>query len=235
MSTRLYLVNYSPVVSPAFDAGWQQTSGAGRWQMSPDKDSTSVASQVSSSENTATSPWDVLFLQAVSAPLDGAQTVSGTLKGQFRATEFATDADYRAQLLAKVVSRDGSSVTGTSLAFDTGALSSEFATTATNRQFPRGGAQTLTSVSANAGDRLVIEIGYRSHNSHTTGRLAQLYTRQDDTTDLPENETATAANNSWLEYSANLTFERPRTDVSLLAVQVAFNDDSPYGWGVIVR
>src|SRR5574337_790602 len=176
MVTRLYPLVVAPPVSPAFAAGWNDTASAVRRMMSASTqparsaDGTPFSETLSAAEAVATSPLDVLIAQYVSEPLSGAQTISGPLTGQLRALEAALDADYRAQLLAKVVSGDGATLRGTLLGFDTAVLSSEWATALTNRNFPRGGAQTLTSVAASDGDRIVIEVGYRSHNTHTTSR-----------------------------------------------------------------
>lgn len=176
---------------------------------------------LSIAETVTTNPYDVLMAQFISPTLDGAQTISGTLKGQMCAEESNSLADFCSQLTAYVVSGDGLTVRGVLLAHDTSALSSEWATADTNRKFPRGGAQTVTNVSASDGDRIVIEVGYRSHNTVSTSRSGILTwgtARQDleMDVDLPEDETDT--NNltkaAWFEFSLDIVF-----DTSLRATQ----------------
>jgi hypothetical protein len=216
MATRLYLEESDfgvPPVTPAFDSSWSQTTSAIRRWLSRSKLSTAFVT-TSISENTATSPFDVLVAQFISEPIS-AQTISGTVKGQIRVSEANADADYKAQIVIWVMKPDGTS-RGTLLAKDTSALSSEFVTSLTNRKFPLAAVSpaTLTNVTSVAGDRIVVEVGYRSHNSHTTARNGSFRFGSAGASDLAENETATTEDNPWIELSGTITFEAEETRVT---------------------
>ena len=205
---------------------------------------------------TSASVVDVLIAQFVGAPLS-AQSISGTLKGQMRCatSDSGGNADMRAQLLAKVVSNDGSTVRGTLLGFDTGGLSSEWewsAFTWRNRQFPRGGAQSLSPVSAQDGDRVILEVGYRAHNTLTTSYTGYLrLERGEVASDLPEDETSGLAYWPWFEFSSDLTFQPPEQRISAVFLEVVMNNPDPeirvstlilevvseefwHGWGMVM-
>jgi hypothetical protein len=232
MATRFYLLQSSafvPSVSPPFAAGWNDTGGAVRRKLDLQPDRADSFVEFSRSEAVTTSPYDVLLGQWVSAPLSGAQTISGTLKGQIRARESSSSADFRAQVVVKIVSNDGQTLRGTLLGFDTGALSSEFATSSTNRQFPRGGAVALSSVAAQDGDRIVIEVGYRSHNTVSTSYTGYIEVGAPSSAsgDLPEDETTTTQLRPWLEFSQTLTLQPAQHRTTLELAQVVARDPSP--------
>ncbi len=149
---------------------------------------------------------DGLVCRFVSAAL-AAQTILGTIKGQVLSQEDNARADYRAQLLVRVVSNDGAIVRGILLAHDTDVLRSEFATTLVNRKYPvawsLAGAMVNT-LSTVDGDRLVFEIGARRHNTGTSSFTATLQFG-DNGTDLPEDETATVGD-PWIELSHDVVF-----------------------------
>ena len=199
MPTRIYLPSTGAAeITPAFSADWEKTTGATRIKCVVTKITSSAAS-ITSSENVSTSPYDVLTRQYVSDPLK-AQTISGTVKGQIRCQEANADADYCAAMLIRVVSGDGTVERGVLLSYFPASLASEYATAAlTNRSFPPSTA--LSPVVAQAGDRLVIEVGTRSFNVHTTSRNATHSFGDISGTDLPEDETTTTASNAWVEFS----------------------------------
>jgi len=227
--TRLYFEGSDfgvPTVSPAFDAAWGDTEDAVRRWLSTVPMASVMVSQ-SGDEAIATSPLDVLVAQFTSAPVS-AQTISGTVKGQIRASESNADADFRAQVVAWVVKPDGTS-RGTLLAADTSALSSEMTTTLTNRKYPLAAISpaTLSSVVAVAGDRIVIEVGVRSHNTHTTNRSATLRFGTSATTDIAEDETTTADDRPWIELSGTITFEPVPLRATQTLVEVEITDATP--------
>lgn len=219
MATRFYLGtgDVAPdggAIAPTFDASWEQTTSAVRARMVPFKRNSAFAN-LAIAETSTSGTFDFLFRQYISDPLN-AVTVTGTVKGVIRCLESATDADFRAQMLIKVMSRDGSTTTGTLLSHDASGLTSEFdATTLTNRKFPlawAGAGTALGSVAAAQGDRLVIEIGIRSHNVTASSRTGTLRFGEASASDLAEDETSTTDNNPWIEFSQTLTFENQLTD-----------------------
>lgn len=203
---------------PAFSASWESTvqfPGGPQiddrrdmfpWRTNTDTDSFTVS-------ETSTSVHDVLLAQYISPPL-ATQTISGTIHGIFNVRESSTGGDMRAQMVAWVVKPDGTS-RGTLLAESTAALSNEFSTTTTNggptRRFPVNSTGTaISSVNAIDGDRIVVEIGYRTHNTSATSFATVLTARDYSGTspyDHSTTESATVALNSWIEFSADLTFQ----------------------------
>lgn len=207
MSTRLYLPSTGAApVSVPFDAAWGVTTGADRVSLSTTRLGSAFGSKTTA--ETSSSVVNVLSRQYVSDPLT-AQTISGTAKAIIRALESTTTADLRAQLVIRVVSGKGDVVRGTLLAADSAGLSSEFGASLQSRKFPlgwSGSGASLTSVAAQAGDRLVVEIGYRAHNTLPTSRSGTLEYGDAVGTDLAEDETGTSQFCPWVELSATLLF-----------------------------
>jgi hypothetical protein len=136
--------------------------------------------------------------------------------------ESATAADLRAQTVIRVVSNDGTTVRGTLIASNGGALSNEFAASLTNRYFPLGGSTAPGSVNALDGDRIVIEVGYRKHENATSLRSGTLsFGAVSGGTDNADDETGTAANVPWIEFADTLSFKSVSTRASLVVAQAA--------------
>lgn len=213
MATRFYFSTNDVVptdcTTPAFDASWELTAGAPRSRMTTIVRRSAMAT-ISQLETSTSGTFDALCRQYISDPLN-AGSISGTVKGIIRAQQDNTDADMRAQLVIRVLSRDGSTVRGTLLASDNSVLSNEFdATGLVNRKFPlnwAGAGASLTLVNAQQGDRVVIEIGFRAHNTLSTNRIGTLRFGDASSTDLGENEIDSIDNNPWLEFSQDLSFE----------------------------
>lgn len=210
MATRLYYdYNFSPIVQPTFDAAWDVTASAVRIRLTTQKadPGAALASQaVATTGNSPAGASDVLMSQAVSEPIGSNVTISGAIKGYMRAQESNASGDMRSQCVVWVMKPDGSS-RGTLIAADASALASEWATSLTNRKMPLGSPATPTSVAAVAGDRLVVEIGFRKHENATTSRTGTLSLGSPTGTDVAENETATTANVPWIEFADTITFK----------------------------
>gem|GEM_PF-1203328 len=210
MATRLYFHGsgpdnqYIPPVSPAYATEWERTSEAARRYCSKVRRWT-IDLEASGAEYEAGPANDTLIRQFVSDPLS-AQTISGTVKGQLRCRESDAAADFCRALIIKVVSGDGGTVRGTLLSHFPESLTSEFdaGSTPVNRNFPP--SLTLSSVEAQAGDRLVIEIGFRAFNTETTTYTGYIHLNDSTGTDLPEDESTTDNLCGWLEFSADLNF-----------------------------
>lgn len=179
---------------------------------------------LNSAETSTSGVFDVLIVQLISSPL-AAQTISGTVRGQFRWLESDIAADFFNNVLIRVASGDGTAYTGTLLDHTLGATEIAI-TTGTNRNTPISTA--LTDVTCNAGDVIVAELGYRATNTVATSYNGTLYLSNGNlTTDLPVDESATADNNSWLEFSQDLLFQpgsganKPRDKFTELTVYVA--------------
>ncbi len=215
MATRFYLYNIAVLdVAPAADASWEIATTPFRNLMGTERRGTAFFT--SAKAETSSAEVDVLHGQFISRPLRGAQTISGFAKAIVRAMESSTNANFRAQLLIKVVSHDGGTVRGTLLAHDTGSIQSEFdAATLTNRKFPvnwSGSGGALSSVVAEDGDRIVVEIGYRAHNTASTSYTSTLEFGDASDTLLFVNELSTTQYTPWLEFSQSLYFYDGRTE-----------------------
>jgi hypothetical protein len=85
----------------------------------------------------------------------------------------------------------------------------EFAAgTATNSRIPAAASGTLTSVTAQAGDFLVVEIGFISAPNGVTSVVTFQWHDDTSTGDLPEDETTTDTTLApWLEFSQTLVLQ----------------------------
>lgn len=237
-STRFYLPSSgAAAVSPAFGA-WNLTTGADRIALTRTSGTGQTAFATRAVAETLAAVSDVLVRQYVSDPLPAAGTLSGSVKGIVRAMESATAADMRAQLLIRVVSNDGATVRGTALAINTGALASEFGTALANRRFPLGWSgvgAALTDVAYQTDDRIVVEIGYRAHNTVTTSRTGTLEFGNVGTSDLAEDETSTAQLNPWIEFSQDLFPTGPAPTAVGMEVQARWDVQAPATTALIGR
>lgn len=204
MSTRFYPCCNAPPdppdISPTPAAGWEKTTGITRVSLLDHQSGITASYSIAS---TGVANNDVAIVQLISEPLP-AQIVEGTLKGQFFADQVASGDDFRSQIVVRVFSKDGTTVRGTLLDFDASALSSEWANnTATNRKFPLAASSpaTLTPVTLVDGDRIVVELGYRSHSTSVSDGSIVLT----EGIEAAENETETlsSAYGGWLEFSQN--------------------------------
>jgi len=165
-----------------------------------------------------TSNQDLLQGQHISEPL-AAQTISGTFKCYLQARESNAAANWRSQIIIRVVSNDGTTVRGTLYAGDTGTLTGDptsewnASTSAEeSRAFPVGGSTALSSLAISAQDRLVVETGAREHNTQNTNRQGAIVYGEPAGGDLAENETQTATNLAgWIEFSGTIGLYVPTT------------------------
>ncbi len=228
MSTRIYFPDfiYPPEAFAdfPFDAAWEK-SATNRLGCSVFK-SDSLFAFYTNNKATLDQPYDVGMIQYISEPL-AAQTINGTVKGQFRAYQEAGGQFSRA-LVIRVVSGDGFYIRGTLLSHFPASLTSEWNTSPQNRAFPPA-ATALTEVVAQEGDRLVIEIGFRSFDNSTSDpREGGIEVGTPPSAgDLPENETETGQECGWLEFSQNLAW---------IVEPVEFSSSGPiqfYGFGTV--
>lgn len=204
MATRLYLPSTgAAAVSPAFGA-WDATSEADRLKMVTTRISSAMAIK-SITESLTAIDGKSLWRQYVSDPIP-AQTITGTIKGQLRTSEENALLNHdRVTIIVKVVSNDGATLRGTLLTLGFYGATNEYTleTTRTNRKIADGDA--LSSVVAQANDRIVIEIGTQpSTIPLATDELVNAVFGDDSGTDLAEDESTTAANNPWIEFSQDL-------------------------------
>lgn len=219
MAKRLYFDTGTPTISPTPDGSWEVTGSMVRRWLDIGKfehhgfESLAVATAL----NSPAGAVDALILQAVSPMLSGAQTIAGAIKGQIRAFESNLAADLRMQCVIWVRQSNGSN-RGTLIASNADALANEFSTSLRNIRIPKGGSTVPTSVNAQDGDRVVVEIGYRKHENATNSRTGTFDSGNSNQIggDLPEDETTTSVLTGWIEFADTLVFQ----SVPIRATQV---------------
>jgi hypothetical protein len=124
-------------------------------------------------DTTAASNRDSLMVNLYSLPFSEAGTLGGTVKGQALVREnFFTTNALRSQTIVKVISNDGSVTRGVAYPGDDEELTGEPTSkwrvgTFENRRLIRAGTVALDEVAYEAGDRLIVEIGFRKHTTDT--------------------------------------------------------------------
>ena len=217
--TRLYLPSTgAAAVSPAYAAWGDAVQASPRLKMVTTRISSAMAS-ISLTDGVGDPNVRFLWRQYVSDPV-GAQTIDGTVKGQLRVLSDGPGTWNRVCLCIKVVSNDGTTLRGTLLALGEYFANASFAISLTNRK--SSDLDGLSSVVAQANDRIVVEFGCLATGG-AADAMAQMSCGDDSGTDLPEDETTTAANNPWIEFSGNLF----TTDYTVTPASVAMTASVP--------
>lgn len=206
MATRLYLssddTQYTP---PTNKAGWEGTGSSVVQRLSRRR--SGIATDIAIPENDASPTFDRLLGKWISDPL-AAQTISGTVAFMLLMAESLAAGDLFPHIHAYVTQGDTDSVRGTLIANYIGAA--ELAVNASNHEIVSLPSVALTSVTAVAGDRLVVEIGYRATNTVTTGYTGKLKFggTTSDAVGTETNVTGTSNTTAtWLEFSGDLAFK----------------------------
>lgn len=203
-ATRFYLPAEGagvPNISPAFDAGWEQTGQATRLKLLNKKMLSALSALADNGTRTVpiTTTQDILCNQFVSDPIPP-QTIDidCLVSAVIRVLESATTANVTLAVVIKIVSQDGGTVRGTLFStFNTG---TEFAATAATRIVSQ---TAVTKVVTQPGDRIVVEIG-----GHAAGpTAATTYTMRQGfnaATDFALTAALTTDLNPWVEFSKDL-------------------------------
>lgn len=190
---RMYLTNAAATATATASTAWDQTSSSVQRQLSLGRSGANAA--VTIAETSTSNQFDVLLGQWVSQPM----TSGGAFKGAFNyvvaRNESATTADFFSHLILRVVSGDGSVVRGT--AVDT-ISAVEWGTTL---QAISVSGTIATPVTCLAGDRLVVELGYRAQNVTATSHSGTI--RYGGVNDLEANDTGTSATtlSPWINFA----------------------------------
>jgi hypothetical protein len=196
-STSLIASDITPSVST-----WTNTSGSlvsrPKLTIKPVSTVSAFSLAVDNSSSTATTCY-----YRITTPALVAQTISGTVKGQFLfALSSATGCTAQPRVKITVVNYQGT-VVATLLSMWSG--SNNITATATNRFCPPSGT-ALSSYSCADGDRIVIEIGI-GRSAGTTARNGNIRFGTTTAGDLPEDETTTTTNLSgWVEFSNTVKY-----------------------------
>lgn len=222
MSTRFYFPSSgAPDVSPAFSSLWERTALAVRRKLvTPRGSSTNLASGTID-DGGLSGVVDVLYYQAVSDPIS-AGAVAGTFTIVVNAAEGGSAMDNYLQGLVKVVSGDGTTERGVLFSGQT------LTTVSSNSADPnfefsvlnnRTWTVTLSSVTAQAGDRLVVEWGFRTCNTGTATCNSNFRVGEFSSTELEavNNGTGGDLDTPWCEFSQTINFGGAAPS---------------YGWGV---
>jgi len=209
-TTRLYLTaDATAAYTPATKKGaWDKTTGSVVERLSPFHHGTGQGP--TNTENVATNNYDVLIATFVSDPIYGNTTISGTINGILLCAESNADANFVAHVHAWVTQGDSDTVRGTLLTDwvdSTEWAVDSFAQLYSGIQIPW---QAISSVSAQDGDRIVVEIGFQAQNTHTTNRTGSIQIggrNKEDATGAESAQTASSGRNAWIEFSKAITFK----------------------------
>lgn len=205
MATRFYCeATGTPAITPSIGGTWVSTASAIIRPINVVKAGTTIATTTISVNATALSA--TLFYRGVSQPLE-AQTISGTVAGQFRMRMANVSGATTVSRIHITVVNSSGTVVATLLSGTSGA--NTLTTTLTNRNTPASVA--ISSYACAAGDRISIEVGI-IRTAGTTARNGDISFGSSAATDLAIDNTTTTANNPWVEFSANLTFQEFSSD-----------------------
>lgn len=203
-ATRFYLPaegSGAPNISPAFDAGWEQTGQATRLKLLYKPKLTTLSALADTGTRTVpiTTTQDILCNQFISDGIPAQRIGTDcTFSAVIRVLESAATANVTLAIVVRVVSSDGATVKGT--LFSTFNVDTEFATTAATRIQV---ASAVTALTTAVGDRIVVEIG--GHAAAPTA--ATTYTMRQGTnaaTDFALTTALTTDLNPWVEFSQDL-------------------------------
>lgn len=207
MATRLYPLPSTPSWAPslyrgAWDANYSTTY----------EPVTSVLAEAAAGSNTpknvrksVTDAQDLAWLQCVSETLDVDQTISGTFDVGVGCNEQTAEND--ASFFVHIWVSQGDTDTARGTLLTNYAATTEFTTSLLGRALDS--AQSLASVNAIAGDRIIVELGVRMLGSDT-GFNTNCQMRYGGTgDDVVVGEGSTTIRNSWVQFSQDITFGTP--------------------------
>jgi Glycosyl hydrolases family 16 len=193
---RLYFTNTSAGVTTSPNTLWESTGSAVTGK-SLGQNRGGANAAVTVSETSTSNVFDVMHGQWISPPF----TSSGVVQGGYQLTtarsETDTAADFLQHVMVRVVSGDGTVERGT---LSRAASVGELSTTLTAILLNIDGSIT-TPVAAQAGDRLVVELGIRATNTVTTSYSSTL--RYGGTAgDVEGGDTTNLTTNSgWIQFA----------------------------------
>lgn len=208
MTTRFTGVNKTAGVSPSsWSAGWNKTSGASTAVLGagPYFTTNTVLGNNSAS---GTSGHFTAGIRLVSGPLK-AQTIAGTIKGQFRCSQVTSTDNFTLAVGIKVIQSDGTDrgiLLAVTASDDTTSSPPELATTTpTNRRLldaAESASISLSSLAVSDNDRIVVEVGIRQAST-STATFTLVGTVSTTGAALAENDTSTSGE-PWIEFSQTI-------------------------------
>ena len=185
MATRIYLPSTGTApVSPAFNTNWADTADATRFPCVFDTASSTAMATTQYRDNSNKNEAHLIH-QWVSTNQIAGQVISAqTIKFQMRGLELNANNDMVFAISVRVCSPDGTTIRGNVL--DVSSDDSELPTgTLTNRSF----SATSSEVTAQAGDRIMIEIGCAGDPSGGNNHDVDIRIGDNAGADLAENDT----------------------------------------------
>lgn len=169
---------------------------------------------ISGSYDGAPALQDLRALVFVSEPLT-AQTISGTLKVMFNAMENSADYNFNTQMTARVMANDGTTLRGVLYGgHNNGSLVNEVsAEMYAPHRFPyhSGSGVTLSSVTCQEGDVIVVEVGFREYATSAGQGFVQTGFHRSNYPDVDvsgvEGDAYVPGAYGWIEFSDDLTFQ----------------------------
>lgn len=205
--TRLYFQNAAESFTPTTIRGdWDDdTTSTVVRKLGENKAGASAVAVVT--EDTGTEDWDILMVRFVSEPLqyDTSFTSSDTVEWILGVLESASQADFHYHLYIYITQGDTDSLRGALLSDNI--ASAEWPTKA--RGYGEG-TQSLSTVPAQAGDRIVVEVGYQAQNGRTSNYDGTLYYGATGD-DLVQGSTSVTQNSGWIEFSNTFSFANTTT------------------------
>jgi len=188
-------------------------------------------------------PGHVMITRMISEPLPMAQTIAGTLNAIMAVVESSNSQNAYFQLHVYVL-RQPDTVVGTLLSnyAELSTSGNEWPATAAGKGLS-GGAKTLSSVAAQAGDRIVIESGWVGYSTRADYAMNCVGTR--DPADIAVGGGWRNQGTAWFEFSQDLFGSRISKpsgtvagDVMIASIAVKPNTatiTAPAGWTLVRR
>ena len=195
MATRWYTDPLNtPDVSPAYDANWDETAAAARRKLVIDTPGNNISVSRIDTDTIAAAAYYLLW-QFVSEPLDAISATFPVAKAAFRCAEENAKLNGFTHIKFRKCDGDGGNPTTIGTITDDVEWDNDYP----NKYNRFVGASNLTDQALSQGDRLVIEVGFYSSATKAGGYIGGILSYGNSGTDLPENDTETAAYNSWIE------------------------------------
>ena len=199
MATRFYLTQITAPFIPAFNSNWNITSAVSSFVLSEYRDK-GAAQNYSSGAAGAAAPRKMLIAQFVSPPLVS-QVLNGTFYGQIRmARSGGTVTAYGIIYLRKI--------SAAGVITELGSIDSQTVLAITPLVNHTFSSITLSSVTINGGDRLIIEVGGDYTVGTAVNLTSTLQLQTNSATDLPVDNTSTTSLSTWVEFSQTLFLQQ---------------------------
>lgn len=202
---RLYITNATAPYNPGTRHGGWETLGTGNGtsHLTTTKAGAVARTGTNKAASTDGQPYDALNRTFVSDPFLSGGTVTGSLSAVLSVDESGASANYFARVYVWVSAGDSDTVRG--VLVDAVSATEHAVGSSTPLAVAVSGA--LSSVAAQAGDRIVAEIGYRSTVGAATNTGALRYGGT-DATDLVAGNTAPEATtrSGWVELPVDALF-----------------------------